>query len=284
MALTFPKHYTSWNEGVRYLHPTNPTVPFRAVFFCAYNSGMKSRESTPLLPSPEVSREDIIKHIESNTVDAKEGRKCVDDRYPNDTEDKGRLARPGGDFGYVMALLKVNKAEKLGLTAEQCVEAVHKAITQDGRKFFMHTDDEEGHTHTIGCGHITAALADKDIAEALAYVLQRKDSLYMARLKGKHPKRAVLKILGIRKTVNNRGMFVYEVERDKEFVRKLVEKMNINGLTAKNMQKAADEQTQETLEHLALGKPIYEINVDNEAEPIVKHAGHVTAEPLNKAA
>ena len=148
-----------------------------------------------------------------------------------------------------MAVLKVNKEKNLGLTPQQCVDAVHKAVTQNGGKFFMHTDEHAEHTgpHTIGCGHIAGSLDDTAIAEALAYLLQKNDSIYMTRLKGEHPKRAVLKILGIRKTVNNRGMFVYDVERDQQFIRQLVKQMNIKNLMAEDLQKAADEQTEVTL-------------------------------------
>lgn len=233
----------------------------------------------------EITLETVLEHVQAETVPATTGRRCVDGRYGRG-EEIGRLARPGGDFGYVMALLKVNREKSLGLTPQQCVDAVHKAVAPDGGKFFMHTDDHESHTHTIGCGHIAGAVNDGDIAEALAYVLQKGDALRLVRLKGQHAERAVLKILGLKKTVNSQGkdmFFIYDAERDKKFIRQLVSRMNIPNLTASDLQKTADEQTNATLQRLALGQPIYEINADDD-EPTIAFAGHVAAPPLNQAA
>jgi len=38
------------------------------------------------------------------------------------------IARPGGHCGYVMALLAINRKKNLGLTPEQCFNAVYKVV------------------------------------------------------------------------------------------------------------------------------------------------------------
>src|SRR5205814_1274014 len=78
----------------------------------------------------------------------------------------GMIARPGGDAGYVMALLALNRKKHLGLTPEQCFNAVYKAIAKQHGRFCMHTDhhvDPDSHTHhgLIGCGHLAKAATDE---------------------------------------------------------------------------------------------------------------------------
>src|SRR6266571_1842482 len=88
----------------------------------------------------EEQLQETINYVKKNTVPAREGRKCVDGRYPPDTA-KGMLARAGGDCGYVMALMAINKKKKLQLTPEQCFNAVYKVISQKLHgAFCIHTD------------------------------------------------------------------------------------------------------------------------------------------------
>ena len=69
----------------------------------------------------------VERYIQASLTPAKDGRKCVDGRYlPN--QSAGMISRPGGDCGYVMALLALNSKKKLGLTPEQCFNAVYKAV------------------------------------------------------------------------------------------------------------------------------------------------------------
>lgn len=104
-------------------------------------------------------------YVGKNVVKARDGRKCVDGRYLP-TQSSGMLARPGGDCGYVMALLAVNKKKNLGMTPEQCFNAVYKVVSRgQSHNFCMHTDshcDPDAHTHNglIGCGHIAKASSE----------------------------------------------------------------------------------------------------------------------------
>ena len=100
-------------------------------------------------------------YVQKNTVRARDGRKCVDGRYPPDTA-QGMLARAGGDCGYVMALMAINTRKKLQLTPEQCFNAVYKVVSQKMHgAFCIHTDHHvdpdhatQMHQTLIGCGHL----------------------------------------------------------------------------------------------------------------------------------
>src|SRR5882672_7369739 len=114
-------------------------------------------------------------YINASSVPASEGRKCVDGRYlPGQAS--GMIARPGGDGGYVMALMAVNHVKKLGLTPEQCFNAVYKVVSHY-KGFCFHTDqhvDTENNTdyRLIGCGHLAMA-ATKHFSAA--YDLESKE-------------------------------------------------------------------------------------------------------------
>src|ERR1700683_2253513 len=88
--------------------------------------GLKKLANSQNMPT-ERELEETIAYVQKNTVRAREGRKCVDGRYPPDTA-RGMLARAGGDCGYVMALMAINQKKKLQLSPEQCFNAVYKVV------------------------------------------------------------------------------------------------------------------------------------------------------------
>src|SRR5258708_15431328 len=90
--------------------------------------GLRALSGQQPIPTSEEMQE-TANYVRKNTVFAREGRKCVDGRYPPDTA-RGMLARAGGDCGYVMALMAINRKKKLQLTPEQCFNAVYKVISQ----------------------------------------------------------------------------------------------------------------------------------------------------------
>lgn len=247
------------------------------------------------MENKEVTIDDIYNHIATEMVSAVDGRKCVDGRYESG-EESGRLARPGGDFGYVMALLEANQKKNLGLTPEQCVDAVYKAVTENNGQFYMHTDEHAEHAgpHTIGCGHISKAIINKEdeefaaaVAQALQYTRGKMadGKIHMATLTGEHLEQGVLEVTGTKKTVNPIGrFFVYDKTRDIQFLQELFHHMQIKDLEFKNLADAAERQTQATLKQLAPGLPVFKVNTDSETKPEVTPAGHVAARPLDKAA
>ncbi len=222
-------------------------------------------------------------YILRNIVTAREGRKCVDGRYLP-TQASGMIARPGGDCGYVMALLAVNKKKKLGLTPEQCFNAVYKVVssTKNGH-FCMHTDhhaDPDGHTHKglIGCGHVAKAAVDslspeydvdsKDVERFVNYARNIADimpTMNMVNLSGEHQEEGVLVIKSEDYTVNaedpvfHRMFFIYDQTRDIEYLEYLTSKMAIPGVNFAEMKRESDLQLTATLHNLASGLPVYNV-------------------------
>lgn len=228
-------------------------------------------------------------YVQRNTVKAREGRKCVDGRYPPDTA-SGMLARAGGDCGYVMALMAINEKKKLGLTPEQCFNAIYKVIKKKMYgTFCIHTDhhadpqhkiiNSQMHQTLIGCGHLTKAasqgtyksydIQSDDVKRIIAYAKNLADideNVEMINLEGDHAERGVLVIDDNNFTVNamdlkSRTMyFIYDKKRDEEFMKKLVKDVAIPGVTFEDMRKEANSQLQATLHNLAKGLPVYKVS------------------------
>jgi hypothetical protein len=236
-------------------------------------------------------------YVENNIVLAIKGRKCVDGRYlPHQAS--GMIARPGGDCGYVMALMAVSKKKKLGLTPEQCFNFVYKVILKNGEKFYMHTDhhaDPDSHIRKglVGCGHLVKASTDKlckdydldgsDVKKFVEYarnIAEGEPSLEIVNLDGEHEEKGVLIISSLDYAINandpkmNRMYFIYDEDRDMTFMKGLVKDLNIDGVTFEDLKKESDIQLQATLNNLALGLPIYRIEFSGK-KPNVTFAGKI---------
>lgn len=264
------------------------------------------RMKTPsfrMMPSPRIPTEEevqsTIDYVKKNTVSAREGRKCVDGRYPPDTA-RGMLARAGGDCGYVMALMAISKKKKLQLSPEQCFNAVYKVISQKLHgAFCIHTDhhvdpEYEGvknmHQTLIGCGHLSQAAAQwrlrepyqvhgDDVKKIIAYARNLADisnHVEIVNLEGEHAEKGVLVIDDIEHTVNawdpklHVMYFIYDKKRDEAFMKKLVQAMALPGVTFEDMKKEADIQLQATLHKIAKGLPIYTVSYKKD-EPKVTY-------------
>ena len=231
-------------------------------------------------------QQNVEDYLSKNAVRAQAGRKCVDGRYlPHQAT--GMLARPGGDCGYVMALLAVNKKKNLGMTPEQCFDAVYKAVSQNDGSFCMHTDhhaDPDEHTRhgLIGCGHLAKA-ANADLCKA--YAVESEDmkrmiehardaaktasSLEMVNLTGEHAEKGILIVHSDEYTVNaydseiGEMYFVYDEDRDIAFMKQLVGELGIDGVSYEDLKQASDTQIQATLHNLAMGLPIYSVMFDD---------------------
>lgn len=228
------------------------------------------------------SLEGVVSYVASSVVPAHTGTKCVDGRYLPD-QTPGMIARPGADGGYVMALEAVNRKKRLGLTPEQCFNAVFKTVKKLHGTFYLHTDhhvDPDGHTHRglIGCGHLAKAarkglsweydVRSRDVREMVEYARNLSDisaGVEMITLAGEHKEQGVLIVHGDKYTIlaDNPKLkqmyFIYDVDRDRAFMKTLVEEMKIPGLTYTDMIREADLQLNATLQNLAVGLPIYAI-------------------------
>lgn len=233
--------------------------------------------------------QDTLYYVRKNTVTARDGRKCVDGRYPPDTA-RGMLARAGGDCGYVMALMAINRRKKLQLAPEQCFNAIYNVISRKMHgAFCIHTDhhadpdhditNDQMHQTLIGCGHLSQAASSgrfrhpydvqkQDVKKIIAYarnLADISDQVEVINLDGEHSECGVLLINDTKHTVNAwdpklRSMyFIYDKKRDEAFMKKLVKTMAIPGVTYEDMKREADIQLQATLHNLAKGLPIYSV-------------------------
>jgi len=248
------------------------------------------------------SLEDVENFVKASVISVQKGTKCVDGRYLP-TQAHGMLARPGADGGYVMALEAVNRKLNLGLTPQQCFNAVFKAVIKLNGKFYLHTDDHtDPNPHTshglIGCGHLAKAgrkglsweydIRSSDVRSMVSYarnLCEVSSSIEMIKLAGKHEEKGVFLVRSDKYTIladnpkRQQMYFIYDVDRDRTFMKRLVEEMNIEGLTFKDMSREADLQLDATLQNLAVGLPIYEITfVGN--KPLVTYVKHIIHKPL----
>lgn len=249
---------------------------------------IKRLNRTPAVPTDEEIQE-TTEYVRKNTVSAREGRKCVDGRYPPDTA-RGMLARAGGDCGYVMALMAINRKKKLQLAPEQCFNAIYNVISRKmNGAFCIHTDhhadpdhdvtNDKMHQTLIGCGHLSKAASwgirhpydvqSSDVKKIIAYarnLADINDDVEVVNLDGEHAERGVLIVDDTDHTVNAwdpklRAMyFIYDKKRDDAFMKRLVKEMDLPGVTFEDMKKEADIQLQATLHNLANGLPIYTVS------------------------
>lgn len=253
------------------------------------------------LSKTEQALEEARAFVDANVILARPGRKCVDGRYKPGQAD-GKIARPGGDWGYVEVLLALREEGVIDLSPEACIYAVLHAVKQIGDTFCMHTDHHADPTRayhkntSIGCGHIAKAaepknaslyvLSSEDVKKALLYTRELDaiddKSIDMVRLRGEHKERGVLIINSEKYTVwssdkENVMYFIYDKTRDEAFMKKLVKTLAIEGLFYKDFKRVSDIQLQATLELLAAGKPMFEITFDD-ATSEVRFLGNVSGE------
>jgi hypothetical protein len=246
--------------------------------------------------------DEVEQFIKASMISVSTGTKCVDGRYlPSQAH--GMLARPGADCGYVMALEAVNRNKNLGLTPEQCFNAVFKAVTKLNGTFYLHTDehtDPNPHTHNglIGCGHLAKAgrkflsweydIRSNDVREIVQYarnLCEVSPQIEMINLRGQHEEKGVLLVHSATYTVladnpkRHQMYFIYDVDRDRAFMKQLVETMKISGVTIRDMIRESDLQLDATLQNLAVGLPIFDVTFKGD-KPQVTYVKQVEHKPL----
>lgn len=222
-------------------------------------------------------------------------RRCVDGRYPPNSNSVRYFARPGADFGYVQTALAVNNINKIWRTPQECVDTIYGAIVDLSGTFTMHTDYhariisdgkilEDAQKPLIGCGHaqkaITAAsdtiyLVEPAIVREAVEDVVGRDRTNVVNLKGEHQEEAVLQVVGrergIKPMNKDHMFFVNNPTLDKEFIDRLVKAIDHTGFESKDFQDLANLQTMATLRRLAAGKSVFEINIDN-PQPSIRYA------------
>lgn len=235
----------------------------------------------------EQAPEAVHQFVKENLIPGSEGRKCIDGRY-DDSQGLGMIARPGGDFGYVMTLLALqNKHNYDTFPIKNAFDMVHKVVTANGGKFYMHSDEHAGEGH-IGCGHAAHAASENTDLLYGVHNVQARQALSRAReitqsggntmvwenLRGDHKEEGLLIIEDSTKTVRSQGLnggmyFVYDQMRDEEYIKSqlippLVQQMGLNDTARKQFEdeflNVAKLQMNATLHLLAKDKPQYEVS------------------------
>lgn len=253
--------------------------------------------------SEQEDHQEAEEYVAASVVDAQEGRKCVDGRYLPE-QATGMIARPGGDGGYVMALMAVSKKRNIGLTPEQCFNIIYKAVEND-KGFCMHTDHHTdpgligadpvnaAHKGLIGCGHLAKAATRRfcqdydvnsdDVEKVINYARNIKEissGVHMVNLDGEHQERGVLVVNSDKYTIHadnpelSQMYFVYDQQRDTAFLKKLVKEIAIDGVTYEDMKEESDQQLHATLQLLAANLPIYTVTFEGK-HPKVTFTGLV---------
>lgn len=246
----------------------------------------------------EVSLEEVIAHVEHNRVMADLSRTiCVDGGYRPD-ENRGAMARPGGDMGYSEALLLLKKAHpELELTPQAAFDLVNQFAKESGRKYGWHSDqhadpeEESEHAHhstdkpILGCGHCARAVVrpdlygvdPEDMKELIKIARQHVEDTDLVVLNREHAERAVLMVTGTEKTVNSWDVqgagdqyFIYDATRDAQTIKKLIAYVKQQGydINPEEFEAAIQTQTNATLGLLAGNLRIYKVNADGE-KPVV---------------
>lgn len=235
--------------------------------------------------------EDVNNYVKASIILSQKGTKCFDGRYlPN--QGRGMLSRPGADCGYVMALEAVNRKKNLGLTSEQCFNAVFRAVTKLNGIFYFHTDEYDASGY-IGCDHLASAarhgysweydIRSKDVREMINYarnLCEVSSEIKMINLTGDHHEKGVLIVRSSRYTVvadnpKRHEMYrVYDVDRDREFMEELIQEMDIKNVTLKDMLHEANLQLDATLQNFAIGLPVYEVSFEG-SKPKVTFVNYI---------
>ena len=190
------------------------------------------------------------------------------------------VARPGGDFGYIMVLLGADDT----LSANDAVDIVKSWRKSTGGIFTMHGADQ-AHGGT-GCGHIDNCVkgaADfgvqtQRVSDALNYIqgLHATDPHNYPLLTGQHVEKGVLVVDGddttIPSTINDTQYFRYDKRADEKNLLSLRNYMQSQGQAQvddsylSKMQSASDKQMTAVLSLLAKNLPVFAVTMENPAK------------------
>ncbi len=230
--------------------------------------------------------------IQDNLIPAKPGRRCISGRYNNKETSSGMIARPGADLGYVIAMLGYNYEQKLGMSVQECVDSIYKAIIKIGGNFYLHTDKNEdpNAAFSIGCSHVLNSaieenasrygVSPQDVQEAVKQLRNNPDNpTEVETLDGPHDEAGFLIINDKEHTLNSKDdsqmYFIYDKKRDDLFMKQLIEELNMDNVVYEDFQRIATMQLSITLQIIAKDLPIFEVNLYDPANPRADHIGTV---------
>jgi hypothetical protein len=187
-------------------------------------------------------------------------------------------------------MLGYNDEQKLGLSVEECVQHVYKAVIEIDGIFYMHTDENSNSPYLIGCRHVTQSM-DPDVARTYGLnpseiqhaveLLKNTEQMpiTMVPVTGESQEEGILIIKNEEYTVNSRESdhmyFIYDKKRDDLFIKRLVEKLAVTALVYENFQRVSTLQLGATLQAIAKGLPIFEVTIDESLDVHVTNTGTV---------
>jgi hypothetical protein len=225
--------------------------------------------------------------------------RCIDGRYESEAGLEP-LAKPGADIGDLMMMLAANTQYALNLTPEIMLDVLINTV--GGKENFrIHTDCHNHHHEDkkekcLGCGHLKQATLDKD-----AYGLEKEDidfifeALHQLKsngaknnvLEGDHLEKAVIILKSqnysiypkIKKETGNIKCFVYSKTLDDKRRRLLAQNLLPHIKSDRDINEeylyeilttVSDQQLFETVSRLAPEHPIYNVEIDEEGEVVIK--------------
>lgn len=248
-----------------------------------------------ILPENNMEILRVQNFVERNKVWVNDmAAECGDGRYTKE-QSRGAIRVFGGDFGFLMAVKAAAKTKDIDISTAEIVDRYFAAISDlrgNGGQFYYHTDSHHLESG-IGCGHVAQAtnpqndglyghIALREVQELYEEVLSRDTSkLHKIVLEGEHKESAVLFVHGgsdddkpywsVNSLDGETGemAFIVDIARISNFIKDLAPKLEIDGLTASDVERELVIQMQATTSLLAKGLTQYRVNIDEKGKTSV---------------
>ena len=194
---------------------------------------------------------------------------CSDDRFTPD-QSAGAVRIFGGDFGALSAVIEAAKNAGLNNTVQNIFERYLDFLERPSHErdphLYIHTDTHAKHGG-IGCGHINALVENTEWGEELLNLFKSKEGLLSETvLDGPHNASGIILVNAIDKSVNSRDMqtgeqyFVVDMERAKEYLTNLPERLALLNVPKEEVWKAYVRQMTDTATRIAPGAKQYNLS------------------------
>ena len=262
---------------------------------------MKNPEHMPAINNLEAHTVDtVLQFARENKVLANDKLvACGDDRYTS-MQSKGAIRVFGADLGVLLATRAAVNKQALHIPPEDLYrryKTAVKAVRGADAEVTYHSDSKHLEKDEFGCGHEGLSadkantgkyqnLSPQDVRDIHAQVSQDENAERVI-LEGGHNPQGVLLVDNASDTKNPHSVsstgkdgkmfFVVDKGRSREYVEEIVAAMQIDGITAEEVNKALAAHTTTTASLLAAGLEQYEVLYDAFGEPQVAAIGKVPA-------
>ncbi len=226
--------------------------------------------------------------VRANLIETVDNKRfaCSDDRFKSE-QSRGAVRIFGGDFGVLSAVIEAAKNAGLNNTVQNIfgryLDFLARPSHERDPHLYIHTDT---HSHGgIGCGHI------KNIVEKMPWgkelfdlFTSKKDSGLVDEtvLEGPHNAKGIILVNSTDKSVNSvdqttgEQYFVVDMERAKEYLMSLPERLALLNIPKEEIWKAYQRQMTDTAIEIAAGAKQFNVSfVPMSTEPQVTAADPV---------